>query len=292
MYPPPAEDNSGQADPFGHPAPAPYGQPQQAYGQPEQGYGQPQQAYGQPGYGQPEQGYGQPQQAYGQPGYGQVPPQPGAPFEDPNAAWAGYAQPLPPKKSRKGLKIALGIVAAVIVAVGGSVAYFVFDQASQMGKYKLVPPAAFDGQQLTTNNAIGNSLSSANSKVSAAGQTPVTAVYGGSSGLPAYVSYGLYGGLAVPSVQLDLAFSQFTAGANGPKISQKTDENPGSLGGAMRCAVMSDSTVTIPMCVWADNSTMNILMQMPKVDGTTATPDLSALAAKTIALRTVMEVKK
>ncbi|MEY9871419.1 hypothetical protein ABH931_000884 [Streptacidiphilus sp. MAP12-33] len=266
-----------------NPPPGGYPPPEYPYqGQPQQGYPQ------QPGY---DVGYGQP----GQPG---IPPQQGAPMPgyaqpgqpaDP-AAW-GYA-PVPPQKKRSVLKIVLICLGAFVLVVGGLITWLVVDQTSKMGKYKLNPPSSFDGAPLTTTNSLGNSLSTANQKIAQDGQTPVTAIYGPDSGMPKYVSYGLYGSLALPSVQLDAAFNSAASGAT---ISQKTDEATGPLGGAMRCAVMTtagNTTVQIPICAWADNSTMDILMQMPDASGAATTVDLSALAEKTRELRQQMEVKK
>lgn len=101
--------------------PSPYGQPQPPYGQPqpqspyEQQWGQqPPSQYGQPPYGQPQQ------PPYGQQ-WGQQPPQDYTPtqYVAPPAYGAqpvpGYAPPQQPRRSRRGLWIALAIIAGVIV---------------------------------------------------------------------------------------------------------------------------------------------------------------------------------
>ena len=93
-YDPNQPPNSGQQPPYGQP-PSQYGQ--QPYGQP----GQPQQPpYGQQWGQQPPQDYAPTQ--YVAPAYGAQP----AP---------GYAPPQQPRKSRRGLWIALAIIAGVIV---------------------------------------------------------------------------------------------------------------------------------------------------------------------------------
>ncbi|MBF9070373.1 hypothetical protein [Streptacidiphilus fuscans] len=265
-----------------NPPPGGYPEQQPGYGQPgfQQDPGYPQQGYPQAGYQEP--GFQQP--GYQQPGYQQP--------MDPNAAWA-YGAPVPPPKKRSLLKIVLICAGAFIVVIGGAIGWFVYSQASQMGKYKLTPPASFDGASLTTNNSVGNSLTSANAKIAQAGQTPVTAIYGPDTGMPKYVSYGLYGGLPLPSVQLDAAFKGATSG--GATITQQTNEDAGPQGGDMRCGVMnvpnSGTSVSIPICAWADNSTMDILMQIPDASGQT-TIDLPTLAEKTRELRQQMEVAK
>jgi hypothetical protein len=108
--------------------PAGYGQP----GYPQQGY--PPQGYAQPGYGQPgygQQGYAQPygqqgyaQQPYGQQGYGYG--QPTGYTQQPGYGQAGYDQQTEtPKKSRKGVTLAIVAVAIIVIAgvlVVGSIA--------------------------------------------------------------------------------------------------------------------------------------------------------------------------
>lgn len=88
--------------------------PQQPYGQPQYTQQPPQQPYGQ--QQPPQQSYAQqpPQQPYGQPQYAQPPQQP---YGQPQ-----YGQPqygMPPKKSGKGLKIAIISIVAVLVIGGG-----------------------------------------------------------------------------------------------------------------------------------------------------------------------------
>jgi hypothetical protein len=116
-YDPNQPPNSGQQPPYGQPQP-PYeqpGQPQQPpYEQQQPPYGQPPSQYGQqPPYGQPQQ------PPYGQQ-WGQQPPQDYAPTQYVAPAYGaqpapGYMPPQQPRKSRRGLWIALGIIAGVIV---------------------------------------------------------------------------------------------------------------------------------------------------------------------------------
>jgi hypothetical protein len=111
----PQQPDSGQQPQF------PYGQPQPPYGQPgqpqqppyEQQWGQQPQ---QPPYGQP----GQPQQPPYEQQWGQQPPQDYAPTQYVAPAYGaqpapGYMPPQQPKRSRRGLWIALGIIGGLIV---------------------------------------------------------------------------------------------------------------------------------------------------------------------------------
>lgn len=99
-----------------------------------QGYGQPG-APSQPYVGRPSQPYaGQ----YGQPG---TPPgyeqygQPGAPSQPFYAQPTSFTQPPAPKKSRRGLKIALIVISIVLVlgAIGGAGAVFLINQIAAPG---------------------------------------------------------------------------------------------------------------------------------------------------------------
>jgi hypothetical protein len=121
------DPNQPQQPDSGQQPQSPYGQPQQPYvppGQPQQPpYGQPQSPYEQQWGQQPQQPYGQPgqpqQPPYGQPQWGQQPPQDYAPTQYVAPAGAqpapGYMPPQQPKRSRRGLWIALGIIGGLIV---------------------------------------------------------------------------------------------------------------------------------------------------------------------------------
>ena len=319
-YPPPPPENPGGAAPYGAPGPgqpAPQYDPSAPqYGQPGAGPGYPQQPpYGQQPYGQPQQPpydpgapqygqqpYGQPQQPpydpnapqYGQQPYGQVPPQ-GPPYGDPNAAW-GFT---PPPKSRKGLKIGLSIGGALILIIGGVITYAAVDAAKTIGKYKLVAPQTFQGLTRDDNSAAAKSMAQSESAQAAKdGVTPVLTTYETSGGAPGLIFDGAYGDTLGASMEL----SQFWSGVTGSgqtTVSDKTDEPAGPLGGSMQCAILTfDGTAKVPTCVWADNSTYTAIMDFSGVSatGSTSSADpatqLSAIAAKTLAMRAVAEVKK
>jgi hypothetical protein len=122
------DPNQPQQPDSGQQPQSPYGQPQPPYGQP----GQPQQPpYEQQWGQQPQQPpYGQPQPPYGQPGqpqqppygqqWGQQPPQDYTPTQYVAPGYGaqpapGYAPPQQPKRSRRGLWIALAIIGGLIV---------------------------------------------------------------------------------------------------------------------------------------------------------------------------------
>ncbi|MFC1409808.1 hypothetical protein ACEZCY_24025 [Streptacidiphilus sp. N1-12] len=305
MYPPPPENTSGGAAPYGQQPEPPYGQ--QPYGQqPQYGqqpeYGQ-QPPYGQPGYGQPAAPeYGQqpqyqqpPQPDYGQqPPYGapQVPPQAGGPYGAPDSAWAAYGMAPPPPKSRKGLKIGLSIGVVVILAVGGTVAYGVMKATKNMGTYKLVAPATFQGLTKQDDNSITKAMQGSSSSLQDAGATPVVTSYVSSptAPLPDILVIGGYGKLPLASLQLDQFWKGITGADSSNSVTLKTSEDAGPLGGSMQCALVKEDGIYFPTCVWADNSTFSGVMDTAHT--TSAHPDLPALATRVRALRTVMEIKK
>src|SRR6266704_6502768 len=109
------DPNQPQPPDSGQQPQPPYGQPGQPQQPPyEQQWGQqPQSQYGQPPYGQPQQ------PPYGQQ-WGQQPPQDYAPTQYVAPAYGaqpvpGYAPPQQPRRSRRGLWIALGIIGGVLV---------------------------------------------------------------------------------------------------------------------------------------------------------------------------------
>ena len=299
-YPPPPPENPGGAAPYGAPGPgqpAPQYDPSAPqYGQPGAGPGYPQQPpYGQQPYGQPQPPpYDPNAPQYGQQPYGQVPPQ-GPPYGDPNAAW-GFT---PPPKSRKGLKIGLSIGGALILIIGGVITYAAVDAAKTIGKYKLVAPQTFQGLTRDDNSTAAKSMAqSESSGLAKAGVTPVITTYQTSGGAPGLIFDGAYGDTLGASMEL----SQFWSGATGSgqtTVSDKTDEPAGPLGGSMQCAILTfDGTAKVPTCVWADNSTYTAILDFSGVSatGSTSSADpatqLSAIAAKTLAMRAVAEVKK
>ncbi|MFC1416505.1 hypothetical protein [Streptacidiphilus cavernicola] len=301
----------GQQPPYGQPE---YGQQpqQQPYGQPQQQYGQ--QQYAPPQYGQqpyPQADYGQqqqpqqyeqqyeqaPQAPYEQQSYEQAPPyQPAPPqaggYEVPDAAWENFNNFSAPPKRRKGLKIALSIVAVVILVVGGGIAYAVSRATAGMGDYKLVAPATFQGLSRQDDNSITKSMQGASDSMAKDGATPLVTSYVTSptAKLPSLLVIGGYGKLPLASLQLSQFWSGITGAGSGNTVTLKENEDAGPLKGTMQCALVKEDTVYFPTCVWADNSTFTGVMDTAHI--TSTHPDLTALAAEVRALRLVMEVKK
>lgn len=301
-YPPPPPETPGGANPYGAPGPgqpAPQHDPSAPqYGQPGAGPGYPPQP---PAYGG-QQPYGAPPPPppydpnapqYGQQQYGQIPQQ-GAPYGDPNAPWAIAPQP---PKSRKGLKIGLSIGGAVLLVVVGVVVYAVVDVAKSTGEYKLVPPQTFQSLVRDDNSALAKSgASSMAAKSGKDGLTPVVTVYNTASGSPGLIFEGEYGDTPGASLGVSQFWSKLTATGQAT-VSDKTNEPAGPLGGSMQCAILNiQGSDTVPTCVWGDNSTVTAIMDFSVVSsgssGGDPSSEISATAAKTLAMRNIAEVKK
>ncbi|WP_282696786.1 hypothetical protein [Streptomyces sp. CC208A] len=305
--------------------PGPYGgqQPQQPgpYGQQPGPYGQPQAP--QPGYGYPQQApqgvppqqppYGYPQQ---QPNpYGQQ-PQYGAP-QGPG----GYPPPPPaPKKSKAPMMIGAAAVVAAI-AVG---AYFVFGgggaSVANDGPHKLVTPETVLGEYKKSPD--GSKKSDEDDFIKDAEK------YGVKNPQRANGSYqvkdtsnplagkmlmfgGAYGTIDDPEKTIDNAFADMKAEVEAEKdknegelIGEPKSVSPAELDGAvMKCQELKSKTgeesgglgpkeVTMPICLWADHSTLAYVMHFNLADMMTGkggtVDEVAAIAAK---LRKEVRVK-
>ncbi|GGY83594.1 hypothetical protein [Streptomyces nitrosporeus] len=310
----------GQPGPYGQ-QPGPYGQQPGPYGgpppqgPPQPGYGYPQQApQGVPPQQQPPQpGYGYPQQGQ-QPGpYGQQPPTP--PYGG-QQAYGGMPPEAPKKKT--GLIIGAAVVAVALVA--GGVYFFTSgggggDVASDTKGYKLTPAASVDdykksgdgggksgpltGEEKAKSEAMGvkspNEVGAEYESGDMA-KNPLTA--------KALMLKGVWGEIADPAKTLDGAFA-------GAKLEMEKEEDSdvslvgspeavepaGFEGALMKCQTFkvvneeADGTVQggpkeilTPVCIWADHSTVGIVIGIDVGAAMTnkamPTADVAALAAK------------
>ncbi|MFE0457722.1 hypothetical protein ACFW1A_00485 [Kitasatospora sp. NPDC058965] len=274
-------------NPYAQPTPPGYGQ-QPGYGQvpPQPGYGSAP-GYGQPpAYGQPAQppAYGQPAQPPAQPPYGQ-------------AGYAAYPPPVPPKKSRKGLWITLGVV---VVAIGVATAVLVgtvADTVSKEGTHKLVLPDKFQGLNSDTGNALAKQLQdsmTSDPQASKELQGTVSTIYhGGITSDRAIVVYGGYGKIVSPSTEETSFWSSFESSAkssgSGTTFGPRTHPDAGPLGGVMSCENAITTRETDAVCMWVDNSVLVVTMQTT-LKGTAPSLDKAAQDARD--LRAIAEVKK
>lgn len=280
---------------YNQPPPNPYGQqpPQGGYGQqpPQQGgYGQPQpqqggygQPQGQPGYGYPQQGqpgYGYPQQGQPQqPQYGQMPPQQG---------YGGYPPPPQPQKKNTGL-IIVGAVVALAVIGGGVFLLTNKDDSGSGGaikndgkQYKLIVPNTVAGsytksQDTTDDTALTDKDKAEFSAMGIENPKNAAGTYKSGSGLTVKgLNFeGVYGTVKDPGKVPDAAFGtvakQGSDGDTNAKMvgSPQTFKPAGLDDAVMKCQSMEvtpknasgsgPKSVTLPVCVWADYSTVGIV---------------------------------
>ncbi|MFE3440493.1 hypothetical protein ACFXNY_29395 [Streptomyces sindenensis] len=310
----------GQPGPYGQ-QPGPYGAPPQPQGQP--GYGYPQQApqgvppqqpnpYGQQPPG-PQQGYGYPQAQ--QPGpYGQQPPQP------PYGGQPGYGQQPPQPKKKTGLIIGVAVVALAVIAGG---VYFLTsgggnsDVADSTKGYKLTIPASVDDfQKDTSKPSVSRPVTGKDKEEAEAmgveNANKVEAQYkSGSQDNPlaqkALIFEGVWGEVSDPSKTLDGAFAKAEvnmmkgngSGGSKPSLvgSPKEVKPEGFEGALMKCQdlkVVNDKAdgtpakgpkeFTMPVCIWADYSTVGIVSSIDVASALTgkgaAQEEVADLAAK------------
>ncbi|MBV7668689.1 hypothetical protein OG923_23145 [Streptomyces halstedii] len=280
----------GQPGPYGQ-QPNPYGGPP-PQGAPQPGYGYPQQApQGVPPQQPPQPGYGYPQAQ--QPGpYGQQPPAP------PYGGQAGYGgvppQPEAPKK-KTGLLIGVGVVALAVVAGG---VYFLTaggggnsDVADSTKGYKLTPAASVEEYKQDPSEAEPSSALKGDkkAKAEAAGiKDPQTVGAQYLSGDLAtnplttkmLILQGTWGEVGDPEKAIDSSFENAkqeaaaSEDAQGSLVGSPRKVTPAGLDGAlMKCQdvkIVNDKAdgsaekgpkeMTMPVCIWADYSTVGVVI--------------------------------
>ncbi|MFF7363112.1 hypothetical protein [Streptomyces sp. NPDC008125] len=302
---PPAPPAQGYGYPQGQQA-GPYGQQPGPYGQQPGPYGQQPGPYGQqPGpYGQQPGPYGQqpPAPPYGGPG---VPGQPGVPpFEQ-------------PKKKRTGLIVTAVVVVLAVVAGG---AYLLTsgsnsDVADSTKGYKITPPASVDDYEQDTTDAKPGAPMTGKDKSDAEAigiknpsQVSTTYVSGDLEKNPLTTKMllleGSWGEIADPAKVIDASFASAAKKAElgssngGSLVGSPEEVKPAGFKGAlMKCqnakmindkadgtAANGPKEMTMPVCVWADYSTVGIVIGFDVGGAMTNKPmsqdEAAALAAK------------
>ncbi|MFJ8883949.1 hypothetical protein ACIRJR_11110 [Streptomyces sp. NPDC102402] len=306
-----------QPGPYGQ-QPGPYGgQPPQGPPQGQPGYGYPQQApQGVPPQQQPPQpGYGYPQGQ--QPGpYGQQPPTP--PYGGQQAYPGMPPQPGAPKK-KTGLIIGAAVVALAVVAGG---VYFLTsggsgnsDVADSTKGYKITPAAAVESYKQDTSKAQPSAAMTGQDKTKAEAmgvQKPneVGAQYmsGDMAKNPLttkmLIFQGVWGEIEDPAQVIDGSFKNaerqaaMSEDAEGSLVGSPEEATPAGFEGAlMKCQnvkIVNDKAdgtpaggpkeMLMPVCVWADYSTVGVVIGFDIGGAMTNKPmtqdETAALAAK------------
>ncbi|KOU08117.1 hypothetical protein ACH415_01385 [Streptomyces californicus] len=314
----------GQPGPYGqqpgpYGAPPPQGGP--GYGYPQQApQGVPPQ---QPNpYAQPQQpqGYGYPQAQ--QPGpYGQQPPAPPYGGQPPYGAQPPYGgQPQQPKK-KTGLIVGVAVVALAVIAGG---VYFLTsggggssDVADSTKGYKLTPAATVedfkkDASKPSVSRPVTGKDKAEAEAMGVMNANKVDAQYqSGSKDNPlaqkVLVFEGVWGEVSDPAKTLDAAFAtaevnMMKSGGDGERkgslVGSPKEYKPEGFDGAlMKCQdlkVMNDKAdgtpangpkeFTMPVCIWADYSTVGIVASLDVASALTGKgvpqEDVADLAAK------------
>jgi hypothetical protein len=269
----PQGDGYGQQQPPGYGGQGGYGPPQQ----PQPGYGYPQQQPAQPPYGQPQQ----------QPPYGQAPPP--QPYEQPGY---GYGQPpyqpVPPQGGKgKRTGIIAGIV-VVLVAIGVGAYVVAGSGGGSRITYKLTAPhvvatvykkstspdassGGFDSKDLTTLKGLGvtNPQKVTAGYVKGTEQTGTLLQFSGVWGAvkdPKKVADGM---MASMRTQVT-ATGASSDGSKTELVGGPQTMHPAGLdgGAVLECqnAKYTDGaskvTLTSPMCIWADSSTVGTVLTL------------------------------
>ncbi|MFG2473939.1 hypothetical protein [Streptomyces fagopyri] len=216
---------------------------------------------------------------------------PDTPTAAPVHPTAPYAAPEKPRRRRR-LFGCLGVVAVLVVGAVGVVAYIGMTTVAEAGQYKLAPPESFQGLSSDPSNALAKGLAKSNNEIAEEGATPALAAYSTHLGdrTPQMVVMGGYGKILAPGTEVAAAWAGIDR--SGGAVKDKTDESSGPFGGTTQCAVTTAGPTQMPVCIWADHSTIAMVLFTGQMSRTVPQPDFAALDQRLLALRAAAEVKK
>ncbi|MFG2297106.1 hypothetical protein [Streptomyces sp. NPDC048603] len=216
----------------------------------------------------------------------EIPPQ-AVPAEPGPMTHPGYTVAPPPSKKKRILRGVALAVAGVAALVGGRLAMGALlgsDTPDDAGRYRLTPPASFQGLVLQDSGPRVDAIRQGQG-AGQPGVERVAVVYADQSGAAQLVVSGAYGSFTDkdPGAELDGALR-----AMGMKEGQVKEYEAGQPdGGAMRCGPLATAAGTLSMCMWADHSTL-VSVTVPVEN---KAPAMDELAEQSRALRTAMEVR-
>ncbi|MFG2979954.1 hypothetical protein ACGFYQ_01685 [Streptomyces sp. NPDC048258] len=203
----------------------------------------------------------------------------------------GHVQVTPPVPSKN--KRVLKVVGLVLGFAAGSFAVkFALgslggaDGPADAGRYKLVPPASFQSLTLQVDGPRVDAIKQGQNQSGPAkpGMTRVAVVYADQEGTAQLVVSGVAGSFHDEDPGAELTSTLKGAGLKEAEIT--THEAGTPAGGAMRCGTVVMAEGSMPMCMWADHSSL-VTVSVP-IENKPLTID--ALAARARELRAVMEV--
>ncbi|MFJ7203072.1 hypothetical protein ACIQWR_05990 [Streptomyces sp. NPDC098789] len=237
-------------------------------------------------------------------------PAPPAPYAPPTSP-TPYATtpPVPPSKAKRAVWIVAAVLVTAASVLGGRAAMNALldpdepkaastpgarpsrsapapeaaEPAADAGRYRLAPPASFQGLTLQDSGPRVDAIKQGQGPAKP-GTKPVAVVYADGEGTAQLVVSGTEGRFADedPGAAVDTGLR-----AMGIQDGQVTTHEAGApAGGAMRCGILAIQGGSLPLCMWADHSTL-VTVTVP-IENKPVT--LDALAARAKALREVMEV--
>ncbi|GAA2454644.1 hypothetical protein ACFPFX_33960 [Streptomyces mauvecolor] len=269
MNMPPSPQSPGPygAPPPGQPTPGPYGV-QQPW---------PQQPYPQQGF--PQQPFPQ-QQGWGMPPMG----------------------PPAPRRNRTGLVI--GIIAIVLVMLGG-LGFAVSKLAGAAGgfpeaKYRLtVPPTLLNGQYTLAQDLTEKSQESLKNASQRDIRDPQGAAgqYSGAKGDgTSLVFSGVYGRVKNPAKQRDSMLRGAREGDGATIVTPPKDATPAGSDVKITCQVLSKSqgafSVTFPMCAWGDSNTVGSVGVVSPASAGQNPSDIDVAQAAELTVKVRNEVRR
>ncbi|MER5733157.1 hypothetical protein ABT084_33315 [Streptomyces sp. NPDC002138] len=194
--------------------------------------------------------------------------------------------PAPPKKGKRVLVTIGAVLGTAAGLVGGRLAMNAVlggDGPDDAGRYRLTPPAAFQSLTLQDSGPRVDAIKKGQG-VPKPGTTPVAVVYADQAGTAQLVVSGSAGRFtdSDPGAALSRGLEEMGIGHG----DITTHEAGTPAGGAMRCGTAQVEGAPLPLCMWADHSSL-VTVTVP-VENKPVTID--ALAAQARALRAAMEV--
>ncbi|MFC9295824.1 hypothetical protein ACFTWH_29005 [Streptomyces sp. NPDC057011] len=187
-------------------------------------------------------------------------------------------------KSRR-LKAARAVVAAAAALAAGRFAMgALLGGPDDMGRYDLVPPAAFQGLTLQDSGPRVDAIRKEQGEPKP-GRKRVVAVYADQAGTAQLVISGTAGRFNDEDPGAHIAKVLKGMGTTEAEVTAHEAGEPG--GGALRCAVLAMAEGPLPMCIWGDHST-TVTVTVP-IENAPVT--LDSLAERARELRAVMEVR-
>ncbi|WP_055588369.1 hypothetical protein [Peterkaempfera griseoplana] len=177
---------------------------------------------------------------------------------------------------------------ALVLAGGGSFAYWAYDKVSGAGSYRLLPPAEFQGLSRSGNEQHEQVLKDALAKQWEQNRdtrgkfTPMAAVYG--TAPRQFTVWGGSGRIAGSAEGPDQGLD--AAARGGVLLGTRRTMDPGPLGGTLKCAPVEVQTRTVGICAWSDSSTVVMVLDASGPDG----GDLEATAERIRAYRSLTEI--